>query len=236
MYDENDLETSSSANASTYVYHIQATKLLEGPVTSKVLVTKNTKAQITVELSDEVQLSSKPIRGTFRISCPIEGNDLADDPIATDDIKYNDWWRNVQNALFNKCPDMFDKVEVWDSMEYPFRDNGIGLYVRFANSNGPKTQMQILPGVDDPLTGEELEFRSIKVVPASDNLYYDVVPFEMLRTVETKPQVIMTIDGLPAVCHNLTCDFTYVEPKGEVTGFNYINTTRELQIFGVDLP
>lgn len=72
--------------------------------------------------------------------------------------------------------------------------------------------MRIISGVDDPLTGTGLELRSSKKINASDNLYYDVVPFEMLRTVETKPQVIVTVDGLPAVCHNLTCDFTYTIP------------------------
>jgi len=58
----------------------------------------------------------------------------------------------------------------------------------------------------------------------------------MLRTYETKPQVIMHVDGLPAVCHNLTCDFTYTIPHGEVTGFAYNLNTKELYLVGIDLP
>jgi hypothetical protein len=77
--------------------------------------------------------------------------------------------------------------------------------------------MRILPGIDEPLSGpDEILYRDQKIVEASDNLYYDIVPFEMLRTVESLPQILVTVDGWPAVCHNLTCDFTYKIPEGEV--------------------
>ena len=58
----------------------------------------------------------------------------------------------------------------------------------------------------------------------------------MLRTFETEPQLIVTVDNLPAVCHNLTCDFTYVPPVGEVTAFTFDQSTSKLVLTGTDMP
>ena len=58
----------------------------------------------------------------------------------------------------------------------------------------------------------------------------------MLRTYEEKPQMLVTVDDLPVVCHNMTCDYTYVKPVGEITGATYDDATKKLIITGVDLP
>lgn len=58
----------------------------------------------------------------------------------------------------------------------------------------------------------------------------------MLRTYEEKPQFIVTVDEQPVACHNMTCDYTYVEPVGEVTAATYNDVTKKLVIIGVDLP
>jgi hypothetical protein len=44
------------------------------------------------------------------------------------------------------------------------------------------------------------------------------------------------VKDLPAVCHNLTCDFTYLEPVGEITSFTFDETTSKLVITGTELP
>jgi len=48
--------------------------------------------------------------------------------------------------------------------------------------------------------------------------------------------MLVTVDDLPVVCHNMTCDYTYVKPIGEITGATYDKSTRKLIITGVDLP
>jgi len=58
----------------------------------------------------------------------------------------------------------------------------------------------------------------------------------MLRTYETKPQVIVKVGEFPAVCHNLTCDFSYAIPEGNVTNFTYTASTKVLELTGVNLP
>jgi hypothetical protein len=41
---------------------------------------------------------------------------------------------------------------------------------------------------------------------------------------------------MPAVCHNLTCDFTYVEAVGQVSSFTFDKTSLKLQLTGEKLP
>ena len=48
--------------------------------------------------------------------------------------------------------------------------------------------------------------------------------------------MIVTINDEPAVCHNLTCGFRYIEPTGEITSFTFDESTKKLVITGVDLP
>lgn len=72
-------------------------------------------------------------------------------------------------------------------------------------------------------------------MPYSSNLFYEPIPFEMLKTYETEPQVIVKVKNLPAVCHNLTCDFNYLEPVGELTSFTFDETTKKLVITGTNL-
>lgn len=50
------------------------------------------------------------------------------------------------------------------------------------------------------------------------------------------PQVIVTVDGLPAVCKNLTCDFTYIESPYEITSFSIDENEEILTLEGVSLP
>jgi hypothetical protein len=38
------------------------------------------------------------------------------------------------------------------------------------------------------------------------------------------------------VCHNLTCDFTYILAEGEITAFTYTAATKLLVITGTNLP
>lgn len=97
--------------------------------------------------------------------------------------------------------------------------------------------MKIISGVEDPLVGADtLVSNNTVMVNASTSIFYEAIPFEMLRTYETDPQVLVTVGDYPAVCKNLTCDFHYIEPEGEVTSFTYTAGTRQLDLAGTNLP
>jgi hypothetical protein len=86
------------------------------------------------------------------------------------------------------------------------------------------------------LTGDNLTISFTTKVPYSSNLFYDPVPFEFLKTYHNTPQLIVSVDGRPAVCHNLTCDFSYTDPVGEVSSFTFDSATNKVVITGTSLP
>jgi len=48
--------------------------------------------------------------------------------------------------------------------------------------------MRIISGVDSPLTGENLVWNQTKTIEADNNhIFYEAIPFDMLRTYETSP-------------------------------------------------
>jgi len=91
--------------------------------------------------------------------------------------------------------------------------------------------MKIISGVGKPLMQgdvafDDLESNFTKKVNASTGLFYEAIPFEMLRTYETKPQVVVQVGDFPAVCKNLTCHYNYTQPEGEITAFTFTKSTK----------
>jgi len=56
----------------------------------------------------------------------------------------------------------------------------------------------------------------------------------MLYTNEANPQVIVTVDSLPALCVSLACDYTYINPTGIITGQSVSGNT--VTVDGTSLP
>lgn len=46
----------------------------------------------------------------------------------------------------------------------------------------------------------------------------------------------MTVNGNPAVCHNMTCDLNYIEPDATITGFSFDTSSFVLTVTGTNLP
>lgn len=108
--------------------------------------------------------------------------------------------------------------------------------IRFTGINADPGQFEIKSGTTTPLTGDNVAVAFSTPSPYGTNLFYAPVPFEFLKTYEEKPQVLVSVDGEPAVCHNMTCDFTYVEAAGEVTAATFDPATKKLVITGTALP
>lgn len=76
QYDVNGTITTNDTLVTSYVYHIVVKKYISEPSISAIIVSaQQTSATVTYELPSAVQLSSAPLSGKFRITCPIEGND-----------------------------------------------------------------------------------------------------------------------------------------------------------------
>jgi len=48
--------------------------------------------------------------------------------------------------------------------------------------------------------------------------------------------VLVEVDGLPALCVNLNCDYKYVEATPLITAQSYDRSTEELVVDGTSLP
>jgi hypothetical protein len=58
---------------------------------------------------------------------------------------------------------------------------------------------------------------------SSSNLFYEPLPYEFLFTNETQPQVLVSVDGLEAVCASLKCGYTYIQPTSSISSFSLSN-------------
>ena len=76
----------------------------------------------------------------------------------------------------------------------------------------------------DPLTGNSISATMRERKAFGPNAYIDVLPFDMLYTAETEPQVIVTVDDTPAICANNNCGYEYVTNTNAITGFTYDGT------------
>lgn len=87
--------------------------------------------------------------------------------------------------------------------------------------------MEVKSALDFPITGgNNINFDSSAWMPYNQSrIFYEPIPFEFLYTVEKNPQVIVTIDGIEAVCDSLNCGYNYVPPTSLITGFTYNGAT-----------
>ena len=58
----------------------------------------------------------------------------------------------------------------------------------------------------------------------------------MLKTYDTIPQIVVTVNDLQVICHNITCGFNYTEPVGEIASFTFDTATNKLTLVGTEMP
>jgi hypothetical protein len=73
----------------------------------------------------------------------------------------------------------------------------------------------------DPLTGNSISTTMYERKAFGPNAFIDVLPFDMLYTAETSPQVIVTVDDLPAICAKNNCAYDYSPSTNSITDFAY---------------
>lgn len=91
-----------------------------------------------------------------------------------------------------------------------------------------------MTGVVSPLVGASVTTSSSTPIEYGQSIFYENIPFEWLYTAETKPQILITVNGLPAVCQAEDCGFSYVVPTSEITAFSVSGNT--LTIDGTGFP
>jgi hypothetical protein len=136
---------------------------------------------------------------------------------------------------------MRNRVQVEEfTTPYTHKNVGKEFYIHFNSYDKDPGQYTIEPDTDDPLkgtTGTTMQYTAETVVAYNKNLLFMPIPFEMLNTYETSPQMLVTVDTMPAVCHGMNCGYNTTAAVGSVTTFTYDDSNnRTLTITGTNLP
>lgn len=186
----------------------------------------------------EATASSAPLGGYFTITCTDPDTSI---PYTTSNIG---WWTNgntISQTINKEIPFLADKTFGYDGDRESLDDrwyweNYRKFFISFDDYPGAIDQCTVQSSTDVgyELTGNSPTFTSETLVDAGSNLFFEPIPMEMLYTSETLPQVLVTIDDLPAACANVDCDYEYVTTTSEITGFSVSGTS--VTITGTDLP
>ena len=101
-------------------------------------------------------------------------------------------WRGAWVAGYNiqhHCDGLYDKVKVHDisSTMFGHSNNGKAFIIDYQGLNADPGQMELVSSDTDPLTGDNLVYNYTTTTAYSTNIFYDVIPFEMLKTYESEP-------------------------------------------------
>jgi hypothetical protein len=133
MYDSNGTETTNSTDATSYVYMVTLTRLIDNISTALINIIKiSTDATITVDLPSDVQLSATPLSGYFRIKCvDPEGYESYSEDLALDWSSGN--W--VNEKMHRGCDRFYDTTEVTAGELYTHQNEGKSFLIRFLGLN-----------------------------------------------------------------------------------------------------
>lgn len=128
-------------------------------------------------------LSSKPLGGSYKVKCTNKDGVVS----YSKDIKTTDNFIFVKSNIEQGCEGLLDKLVIKSANLYPYSANGLSFYVDFDGVNYDPAPFEILSSDVTPLTGDDIKFNVTTPVPFGQTLFYDPVPFEFLKTYETKP-------------------------------------------------
>ena len=231
MYDADGLNITDPALAVTYEYEIELRRLIVGFSTGKI---QKISGDISFVLPlDHVQ-SLPPYTGYMRVRC----RDSNGKEELSEKFKYDYKMDSVQRAIIEGCRSFVDRIQVLDTYRFGYNENGREFLLTFRGYDADPGQFELELDESNDLYGIGGQTKETVTIQeySHKNVFYEPIPFELLRTYETKPQITITVDGQPVVCKNLDCDFSYIDPVGEVTSFSFDDGTDTLTVQGVDLP
>ena len=96
-------------------------------------------------------------------------------------------------------------------------------------------QLLISNSLTNPLLGTNVTLVNETVIAYDPSrVFYEPIPYEFMFTNETSPQLLVSVDGLDAVCTSMNCSYTYVPPVPSISSFTFSGNT--LTINGAYFP
>jgi hypothetical protein len=166
------------------IYNVTLTRYITGVSVSNIMATKSgSSSTITFNMPDAVQVSGAPLGGRFKIRCVDSLERFSDSESAYIGIGAT----NLKYRIEQGCVGMANKVSVTKASGFGYNDNGVGYFISYIGKNEDLGQATIVSDDDTPLTGTNISYEANTTIHYSTNLLYEPIPFEWLRTYETKP-------------------------------------------------
>jgi hypothetical protein len=239
MFDVDGIETTSESAAQSILYNIKVNKQLTDYSTTAIQATPkkdgNTpKTEATIEIIPPMNgpMSSMPMSGSYFLKC----TDGYGRSFTSEDIAYDASTRSIEHALDRSVGFMVDKIEVISDGRFAHPENGISYMIWFYGMDYEVPLCHIQSSEDDPLDGDMSMRPNVTVIQTyAESLFFSTIPLEMVYTDSLTPQVLITVDGMPALCLDLNCDYTFIESESLVESQS-LSDDSLLTLNGVMLP
>ena len=109
---------------------------------------------------------------------------------------------------------------IYDEFRFSYRQNGVNIFLTFDGLHSDPPQCTILSDTASPMTignGGTLSYVGETTRNYGTGLMFEPVGLEFMYTDAQKPQVMVKVDGLEALCTDLNCDYAYVESTAVIT-------------------
>lgn len=118
-----------------------------------------------------------------------------------------------------------------------YKDNCLKYRIRFNGLNAKPGQFMIVSDDTSPLEGDgDLQYDGKCEQSYGSSVFYEQIPYEMLRTYVEKSQIKVKVGNELAICGNNNCGYTFKRARAVIKKFTYTKITKILIIEGTDLP
>ena len=210
-------ETTVVADITTIKFSVKAKMALGSSSFSGVEIFSNVNGLTTK--GQMLQNSTLPLSGMYKIRV----NRIDSTVIETEDLSLDSKAYLVKRKISEVAPEykkgLLLKIKR-RSANFPTESEGIELIYR--TSIGYNPELEIIGSSEEPLTGGD-ETMGISITKdiyeaGSNAPFYESIPAEFLRTVETKPQITVKSNGRLSACPLETfCDIQFIDDVAEIT-------------------
>jgi hypothetical protein len=230
-FDEANVETEDSSLGVTVKYTITLNKLINGASANAATASPVTStATFLVTPPSQGVLSTPPLAGKYTITC----TDTDGIEWTTPEMGYSSYEVWTEYWMTNGIPFLANKITVTNAKEFGYAENGVSLNIIMSGIHYGPAACTIQSGVDEPITGNDPLFAVEITREYGASLILEPIPIEFLSTDATSPQVLISVNGIDAVCPGFNCDYMYVPTTAVIATTTLSGSV--LTIVGTDLP
>ena len=211
-------ETTDTASAATYVYTVTFIGYRTNGILPSIIADDLTGTSVSTKVT-QIQAPSSPVRGSFIVG---RGG-------LTASLNYNAGTYDVESAM--RTLGFHDPIRVTVS-----GDVNVGYEWRIQFTGEGSTDIDTLT-VTNSLTGckdSSVDIAVTTLQDSSQDLFYEVIPSDLLFTAESNPQVTVISNGVQGNCPGFNCDYV-IQDTGlpQITAASYSSSTLTLSVTGV---